>query len=152
MKAKSIVNIVFYRFFDGDKEIKKACIFYRDGSMKDTTYSEGIDACEEIVKERNITSGNVFKEMINRDIVHVMSAEDFRANYNKFVCHEPLTKEIIEEIVDEKVDEVEDKKEEVQNKKMKMITKTKTRKYSQIAMRKKKKTKKTMITDLMIQK
>lgn len=115
MRAKSIVNIVFYRFFDGDKEIKKACIFYRDGSMKDTTYDEGIDACEEIVKERNITSGNAFKEMINRDIVHVMSAEEFRANYNKFVCHEPLTKEIIEEIVDEKVDEVEDKKEEVQN-------------------------------------
>ena len=109
MKAKSIVNIVFYKFFDGDKEIKKACIFYRDGSMKDTTYAEGIDACEEIVKERNITSGNAFKEMINREIVHVMSAEDFRTNYNKFVCHEPLTKEIIEEIVDEKADKINDK-------------------------------------------
>ena len=52
MKAKQIINIVFYNYFEGNEEKRNACIFYRDGSVKETTYEDGIIACEEIVKER----------------------------------------------------------------------------------------------------
>ena len=103
MKAKNIYNIVFYNFFEGDREIKKACIFFRDGTVKDTTFDEGLDACELIVKERGITSKNTFQEMINKDIVHVMSAEDFTKNYTKFESHLPIDREMIEDAIDEKI-------------------------------------------------
>ena len=107
MKAKKIWNIVFYKYYENNKEIKKACIFYRDGSVEDTTYDEGLNACELIVKERKITSKNAFKEMINKDIVHVMSADELKLNFDKFVSHEVLTQDAIDEAIEEQMNEVD---------------------------------------------
>jgi len=101
MKAKKIINVVFYNYFNGNEEHREACIFYRDGSVKSTNYDGGLDACEEIVKERNITSTNVFKEMINKEIVHVMTAEEFKNRYESFVNHEVIDKEMIDEVIEE---------------------------------------------------
>ena len=84
---KKIVNIVFYQFFDKDDKNKKACIFYNDGTVADVSFDEGIDACEIIVKERNITSKDAFREMINRDIVHVVSGKDFERNFQSYFPH-----------------------------------------------------------------
>ena len=117
---KKIINIVFYNFYENDKEQRKACIFYRDGSVDQVEYEDGITACEEIVKQKNITSKNVFKEMVNKEIVHVMSGEDFKNNFDKFVNHELIDREMINEVVEEAMPSVEVKEEE------KPKTKTKT--------------------------
>lgn len=107
MKAKKIINIVFYKYFDNEGEKKQACIFYRDGSASLVSYEEGIDACEEIVKQRKITSKNAFKEMINREIVHVVSGDEFINNFDRYKSHDPLDYEIIDETVEEEMDNVE---------------------------------------------
>lgn len=96
MKSKRIANIVFYKFYDGKKIVTNACIFYRDGSIVNGSYNDGISACEELVKELNITSKDAFKEMINRDIVHVMSGKDFRNNFSNFVCSESVKDDVVE--------------------------------------------------------
>ena len=56
MKKSKIINVVFYKSIENGIEAKKACIFYRDGSVLEGNYEEGIDACEEIVQEKKITS------------------------------------------------------------------------------------------------
>ena len=81
---KKIVNIVFYKYFNEEGKQKQACIFYDDGTVAQVSYEEGIDACEEIVAEKNITSKDAFKEMINKDIVHVMSGKEFERRFSEF--------------------------------------------------------------------
>ena len=105
-----IINIVFYNYYEDGKEVREACVFYRDGSIKETTYEGGIDACEEIVKERNITSTNVFKEMINKDIVHVVTKEDFISNFDSYVNHELIDEEMIDNVISDELAKVKTKK------------------------------------------
>ena len=112
MKSKRIINIVFYNFFENGKEERKACLFYRDGSVTQVEYEDGITACEELAQERNITSKAAFKEMVNKEIVHVMSGEDFKNNFDKFVNHEVIDREIINEVVEEAMPKVEVKETE----------------------------------------
>lgn len=81
---KKIVNIVFYKYFNEEGKQKQACIFYDDGTVEQVSYDEGIDACEEIVAEKKITSKDAFKEMINKDIVHVMSGKEFERRFSEF--------------------------------------------------------------------
>ena len=81
---KKIVNIVFYKYFNEEGKQKQACIFYDDGTVAQVSYEEGIDACEEIVAEKNITSKDAFKEMINKDKVHVMSGKEFERRFSEF--------------------------------------------------------------------
>ena len=103
---KKIKNIVFYKFFSERGEEKKACIFYEDGSVEDTDYDKGIDACEIIAKERKITSKNAFKEMINKDIVHVVSGREFSDNFHKYVSKNYINQKEIGEVVDESMQNV----------------------------------------------
>ena len=105
-----IINIVFYNYYEDGKEIREACVFYRDGCVKETTYEGGIDACEEIVKERNITSTNVFREMINKEIVHVVSKEDFISNFDAYVNHELIDEEMIDNVISDELAKVKTKK------------------------------------------
>lgn len=85
MKSKNIANIVFYKYFDGKEVVTKSTIFYRNGDIVSGDFQDGIDACQEVATELKITSGNAFKEMINKNIVHVMSGLEFTNNYSRFV-------------------------------------------------------------------
>ena len=42
MKSKKIANIVFYNFYEDSREMKQACIFYNDGTVKNISFDEGI--------------------------------------------------------------------------------------------------------------
>lgn len=127
MFKKRIYNIVFYKVSDADNAAKQATIFYTDGSVQTVSFERGIDACEEIVRERGIQTKDAFKEMINRDVVHAVSAKEFKENFNSYI---PTEIEIIPEndnvinsavapvaaaaVVKDKVDKiVEDVKEDV---------------------------------------
>lgn len=83
MFNKKIANIVFYKI-DNSSE-KQACIFYQDGTVKNISFEEGIDACEVLVKENNITSKDAFQQMINNKLVHVLSGKDFSNRFASFI-------------------------------------------------------------------
>ena len=93
-----IYNIVFYKTKNNGKEERQACIFYNDGTVKNVSYKEGISACEDVVKDLNINSKDAFKEMINKNIVHVMSGSEFEKRFNEFTyknVKEELTNNVI---------------------------------------------------------
>lgn len=85
MFKKRIANIVFYKVSNNGTEEKQATIFYTDGTVENVNFERGIDACEAIVQERHIQTKDAFREMINRDFVHVVSAQEFRDNFYKYV-------------------------------------------------------------------
>ena len=93
MNNKKIHNIVFYKSYNNDIENKQACIFYNDGTVVKVSYDEGIDACQKIVKERNITSKDSFKDMINNNVIHVMSGNDFENRFNEFTFKNNVVEE-----------------------------------------------------------
>lgn len=102
MIKKKIANIVFYKTSNTKDAEKLACIFYADGTVSNISFEEGIDACEEIVKEYGIKSKDSFQEMINKQLVHVLSAKEFTERFSSFVG-----KEIVAEPVEEKVNPAE---------------------------------------------
>ena len=104
---KKIVNIVFYTVSNETGVTKKAAIFYSDGSIADTTFEEGLDACELIARERNIHTKDAFREMINNDIVHVMSGSEFEERFTSFIP-EPQTTETTERQTEARMPEVID--------------------------------------------
>ena len=87
---KRIANIVFYKFNGERPNMKQACIFYTDGTVKNTSYEDGLEACQEIVERYNVTSKAAFKEMINNQAVYVMSGREFEARFQSFISREDV--------------------------------------------------------------
>ncbi len=111
MKFKRIANLVFYKYYNEEgKEERRACIFYNDGTTKHVTYDEGIDACQEIVKEYHITSRDAFKELINNNIIHVTSGSELYKNFSNYVVNEinmdnfENTENLLDEDAEEEID------------------------------------------------
>ncbi len=114
MLNKKIANIVFYKVPQGGNMVKQATIFYQDGTVKNVSFEDGIDACEAICRERHIQTKDAFKEMINRDVVHVMTAKQLSENYSRFI---PAALENAE--VSTKVEEAAQETEEVEEEEVK---------------------------------
>ncbi|MBQ3307384.1 MAG: hypothetical protein IJG68_04235 [Bacilli bacterium] len=112
MVNKKIANIVFYKFFGSTDPEKKACIFYEDGTFENVSFSEGIDACERIVKEKNIKTKDAFREMINNNLVHVVSGTYFENNFKKYFPIQENEEETKSNIVNEDITNVEEPKKE----------------------------------------
>ena len=87
---KRIANIVFYKFNGERPNMKQACIFYTDGTVKNSSYEDGLEACQEIVERYNVTSKAAFKEMINNQAVYVMSGREFEARFQSFISREDV--------------------------------------------------------------
>ena len=87
---KRIANIVFYKFNGERPNMKQACIFYTDGTVKNTSYEDGLEACQEIVERYNVTSKDAFREMINNQAVYVMSGREFEARFQSFISREDV--------------------------------------------------------------
>jgi hypothetical protein len=81
---KKIINIVIYKSIKSGEIEKKSCIFYDDGSTKETTFEEGIVATKEVLQERSLSSKDL-KDMMNNDTFYTLSEKDFRENYNNFL-------------------------------------------------------------------
>ena len=87
---KRIANIVFYKFNGERPNMKQACIFYTDGTVKNVSYEDGLEACQEIVDQYNVTSRKTFKEMINNKAVYVMSGREFESRFQSFISREDV--------------------------------------------------------------
>ena len=93
MESKYIANIVLYKCYEGSEIVKKACIFYKDGTIKETSYEEGRDECEKLAKELKLSSADAFEKLINNKLIHVMSGEEFKKNFDSFIPKKEETKE-----------------------------------------------------------
>lgn len=106
MNSRKIINIVFYKYFDSEGEKKQACIFYEDGA-KLVSFEDGIKACEEIVKAKKITSIEDFRKLINKDMIHIVSGDEFINNFNYYATHSTIDFDKINEEIEENINEVE---------------------------------------------
>lgn len=75
---KEIENIIIYKSIEDGIEIKKSCIIYKDGSIKEGNFEDAVVAIKEVAKERNITTKAELKEIINKEIVYTMTEEEFK--------------------------------------------------------------------------
>lgn len=86
---KNINNIVFYSSSAESKEERNAVVFYEDGTVKSVSYAEAIMMCEQLAKEMGIKK-NAFKEMINRDLIHAVTEEEFLNNFHQYLPQEKV--------------------------------------------------------------
>lgn len=107
MNIKKIRNIVIYK----TKEAIKSCVFYEDGTYEDGTYEDGLNACEIVAKERNVNSKDAFRDMMNHDIVYVMSEKEFKEKFDTFKPE--INKIDMNEIIAEVLEQDENIEEEI---------------------------------------
>lgn len=117
MESKNIANIVLYKTKEGTEIVKKACIFYKDGTIKETTYAEGVAECNKLAKELNLSSKEAFTTLINNKLIHVMSGDEFKKNFDSFIptpakAEEPAVEAAVEEAADKALEEVGEKEED----------------------------------------
>lgn len=82
---KEIKNIVIYKSIENGVEIKKSCIFYSDGTTKEGSYEDGLKAIKEVTIERNITTKDELREMMNKDTFYTMTEEELKEKYDSFL-------------------------------------------------------------------
>ena len=83
---KEIANIIIYNSIEDNQQVRKACIFYDDGTSKTVDYyDEGIDAIKEVLKREYITRPEQLKEMMNKEYFFTMSEEEFNSRYEDFL-------------------------------------------------------------------
>ena len=117
MESKYIENIVLYKVKEGTEIVKKACIFYKDGTIKETTYADGVAECNKLAKELKLSSKDAFATLINNKLIHVMSGDEFKKKFDSFIpavpskAEETAVETAVEEAADEALDEVEEDKD-----------------------------------------
>ena len=82
MEYKKVANIVFY--YNPVIGCDEACLFYDDGTDEIVDYEKGIDVCEEIVKDYNITTKDELENLINKETIYTMTFHDFEIYREKF--------------------------------------------------------------------
>ena len=82
MEYKKVANIGFY--YNPVIGCDEACLFYDDGTDEIVDYEKGIDVCEEIVKDYNITTKDELKDLINNETIYTMTFHDFEIYREKF--------------------------------------------------------------------
>lgn len=89
MKLNNINNLVFFSFDGEHKDMRQACVFFKDGTTKMISYNEGLELVKELAKENNITTRNGFKEafakLVNKNLVHVTTGKEFEKNFKSYM-------------------------------------------------------------------
>ena len=84
MNSSKINNIVFFK----SNGVSKACVFYKDGTVKELSNKEGISLIKKIANNNGINTTNEFKKvfanMVNKNLVHVVSEKEFRKNFESY--------------------------------------------------------------------
>ncbi len=84
---KKIKNIVFYKFWDPTREepMQQACIFYEDGTVKNTTYEEGQELANEVVAEEKVATQAEFVKLINTKRIYALTGQEFERRFKEFL-------------------------------------------------------------------
>ena len=86
MKNNKIKNLVFYK----QNGIRVATVFYEDGSVENVSYEKALDLTDVIIEERKITSKDAFRELVNKEIIHVVTEEEYLKNYATYLGVPPI--------------------------------------------------------------
>ena len=81
---KKIENVVFYKFYGENGEMEQACIFYADGTVKNTTVEEGLEIASKNAKENKLTREQL-KNTINNKRYHTISGSEFERRFKEFL-------------------------------------------------------------------
>ena len=81
---KQIANIVFYNFFGENNKMEQACIFFEDGTVKNVSLEEGIEAAYKLAAAEGI-SANQFTSMLNKKRIYTMSGKEFERRFQEFI-------------------------------------------------------------------
>ena len=103
---RKIANLVFYKFKGETGIQRQACVFYNDGTVSNVSYEKGLELCGELAKARKIRTKEEFKKLINKEIVHVVSAKDFEKNFAKFMSYDNIKKVEIADAIDNQMESV----------------------------------------------
>lgn len=82
---KKIANVVFYKFNGEHNDMQQACIFYADGTVKNTTTEEGIEAATVIAKEEQIKAKADFIDILNKRRIYTMTGKEFEIRFKEFL-------------------------------------------------------------------
>ena len=82
---KQIANVVFYKFNGEHNNMQQACIFYADGTVKNTTIEEGIEAANIIAKEENIKTKDALADLLNKKRIYTLTGKDFERRFKEFL-------------------------------------------------------------------
>ena len=82
---KQIANVVFYKFNGEHNNMQQACIFYADGTVKNTTTEEGIEAANIIAKEENIKTKDALADLLNKKRIYTLTGKDFERRFKEFL-------------------------------------------------------------------
>lgn len=84
---KQIANVVFYKFWDPTREdqMQQACIFYEDGTVKNVSHEEGLEAVYEIAKVDRIKTQSEFVKTLNTKRVFTLSGQEFEKRFKEFL-------------------------------------------------------------------
>ena len=98
---KKIANVVFYKFFGEQGVMQQACLFYEDGTVKNCSYEDGLEAAQAIAEEEGKNKQS-FKEMINKERIYVLSGREFERRFKNFVIQvEEPAKVYVKNAIDE---------------------------------------------------
>lgn len=81
---KQIANIVFYNFFGENGKMEQACIFFEDGTVKNVSLEEGIEAAYKLASAERINA-NQFTSMLNKEKIYTMSGKEFERRFQEFI-------------------------------------------------------------------
>lgn len=96
---RKIENIVFYKFSEDNSDVK-ACFFYDDGSVKDTTYDIAMKEAKRIAFEENATGKEAFSSLVNNKRIYVMSGEELTRRFGEFIVNDNV-KDVIDDALDQ---------------------------------------------------
>lgn len=81
---KEIKNIVFYTFESETGERTQACVFYTDGTVKNTNEEEGVEDVITLMKSKGI-SPKEYKRIINKHYVYKTTGEDLEEYFEEYL-------------------------------------------------------------------
>lgn len=86
MKSSTINNLVFVKDSNGELRVH---VFYKNGKHKEISKEDGLKLIKVIAAENNITTkkafSEVFRNLVNKDLIHVVSEREFNKKFGKEV-------------------------------------------------------------------
>ena len=82
---KQIANVVFYKFYGERGEMQQAAVFYTDGTVKNVSHEEGLEAAYEIAKREKIKTKAEFANIINKKLIYTISGKELEKRFKEFL-------------------------------------------------------------------
>ena len=81
---KEIKNIVFYTFESETGKRTQACVFYTDGTVKNTNEEEGAEDVITLMKSKGI-GPKEYHKIVNKHYVYETTGEDFEEDFEEYL-------------------------------------------------------------------